>query len=31
MADLPSLTWDPDYVLTTAPDGKREFEQFQLN
>ncbi len=30
-ADLPSLTWDPDYVLTTAPDGKREFDQFQLN
>jgi len=30
-ADLPSPTWDPDYVLTTAPDGTREFEQFQLN
>ncbi|MCJ7629935.1 MAG: hypothetical protein MUO50_16280, partial [Longimicrobiales bacterium] len=30
-ADLPSLTWNPDYVLTTAPDGKREFDQFQLN
>lgn len=29
--DLPSLTWDPDYVLTTAPDGEREFGQFQLN
>ncbi len=25
-ADLPGFTWDPDYVLTTAPDGKREFE-----
>ena len=30
-ADLPSLTWDPDFVLTTAPDGEREFSQFQLN
>ena len=30
-SDLSSLTWDPDYVLTTAPDAKREFEQFQLN
>jgi hypothetical protein len=30
-ADLPSLTWDPDFVLTTAPDAKREFSQVQLN
>jgi len=30
-SDLPRLTWDPDYVLTTAPDGTRDFEQFQLN
>jgi hypothetical protein len=30
-ADLPNLTWDPDYVLTTAPDAERQFEQFQLN
>ncbi len=30
-ADLSRLTWDPDYVLTTAPDGKREFNQFQVN
>ncbi len=30
-SDIPNLTWDPDYVLTTAPDGNRDFEQFQLN
>jgi hypothetical protein len=30
-ADLPNLTWDPDFVLTTAPDAKREFSQIQLN
>jgi len=30
-ADSVNLTWDPQYVLTTAPDGKREFNQFQLN
>jgi hypothetical protein len=30
-ADIPSLTWDPDFVLTTAPDAKREFSQFQFN
>lgn len=29
-ADTASLTWDPDYVLTNAPDGRREFGQFQL-
>ena len=29
-ADIPSLTWDPDFVLTTAPDAKREFSQVQL-
>jgi len=30
-ADTLGLTWNPDYVLTTAPDGKREFSQFQFN
>lgn len=30
-ADIPNLTWDPDYVLTTAPDGEREFSQIQFN
>jgi len=30
-ADLPNLTWDPNYVLTTAPDGKRDFRQIQIN
>jgi hypothetical protein len=29
-ADIPNLSWDPDYVLTTAPDAKREFRQIQL-
>jgi hypothetical protein len=29
-ADVPSLTWDPDYRLTTAPGATREFGQFQL-
>ena len=23
-------TWDPDYILTTAPDGERDFNQFRL-
>jgi hypothetical protein len=31
LADSAYLTWNPDYVLTTAPDAKREFKQFQLN
>ena len=30
-ADTLHLTWNPDYVLTTAPDGKREFSQVQIN
>ncbi|MGW8268661.1 MAG: hypothetical protein ACWGSQ_20010, partial [Longimicrobiales bacterium] len=30
-ADTLYLTWDPDYVLTTAPDGRREFSQVQVN
>jgi hypothetical protein len=30
-ADLPGLTWDPEYALTTAPDGRREFSQIQLS
>jgi hypothetical protein len=30
-ADTLNLTWDPNYVLTTAPDAKREFKQFQFN
>lgn len=25
------LTWNPDYVLTTAPGARREFNQLQLN
>jgi hypothetical protein len=30
-ADTLGLSWNPDYVLTTAPDAKREFEQVQLS
>jgi len=30
-ADTLHLPWDPDYVLTTAPDGRREFGQVQVN
>jgi hypothetical protein len=30
-ADTLGLSWNPDYVLTTAPDGKREFDQVQVN
>lgn len=30
LADTLRLSWDPQYVLTTAPGGKREFDQFQL-
>ena len=30
-ADISNLTWNPDYALTTAPDGRREFSQIQLN
>lgn len=29
-ADLPRLTWDPQYRLTTAPGARREFGQFQF-
>jgi hypothetical protein len=29
LADTTWLTWNPDYVLTTAPDAKRVFGQFQ--
>lgn len=29
-ADTLSLSWNPDYVLTTAPGARREFEQWQL-
>ena len=30
-ADTLHLTWDPDYRLTSAPDGRREFSQVQVN
>lgn len=30
-ADTLGLSWNPDYALTTAPDGKREFSQIQVN
>jgi hypothetical protein len=30
-ADTLGLTWDPDYVLTTAPDARRTFGQLQLS
>jgi hypothetical protein len=29
-ADTLRLTWDPHYVLTTAPEARREFNQIQL-
>jgi len=29
-SDTLRLTWDPHYVLTTAPEGEREFSQIQL-
>ena len=29
-ADTVGLTWDPDYMLTTAPDARRVFRQLQL-
>lgn len=29
-ADTLTLTWDPDYVLTTAPGARRELSQFQF-
>jgi hypothetical protein len=30
LADTASLTWNPDYVLTNAPNAKRVFGQFQF-
>lgn len=30
MADTLILNWNPEYVLTTAPDASREFRQLQL-
>lgn len=30
-ADSVNLTWNPEFVLTTAPDAKREFNQLQIN
>ncbi|MFC1574876.1 carboxypeptidase regulatory-like domain-containing protein [Gemmatimonadota bacterium] len=29
-SDTLTLSWNPDYVLTNAPDGRRDFGQFQL-
>jgi hypothetical protein len=29
-SDIPSLTWDPDYRITTAPGAQRVFDQGQL-
>jgi hypothetical protein len=29
-SDIPNLSWNPDYVLTTAPDGRRNFSQIQI-
>ncbi|HEU0012626.1 MAG TPA: TonB-dependent receptor [Longimicrobium sp.] len=29
VADLPSLTWAPDYVLTNVPQARRTFDQVQ--
>lgn len=30
-ADTLNLPWNPDYVLTTAPDGKRQMSQLQIS
>jgi hypothetical protein len=30
LADTAGLTWNPDYVLTNAPNARRTFGQFQL-
>lgn len=30
LADTLSLSWNPDYVLTTAPDATRDFDQLQF-
>ncbi len=30
-ADTLGMTWDPDYVLTNAPDARREFGQWQFS
>jgi len=29
-ADTTGLTWNPDYVVTNAPDARRTFDQFQI-
>ncbi len=29
-SDIPSLTWDPEYQITTAPGARRVFDQGQL-
>lgn len=31
LGDTLGLTWNPDYVLTTAPDAKRDFSQLQVS
>lgn len=31
LGDTLGLTWNPDHVLTTAPDARRDFRQFQLS
>lgn len=31
IADTIHMTWDPEYVLTTAPDAKRDFGQVQVS
>jgi len=31
LADTTGLSWNPDFVLTNAPDARREFWQLQLN
>ncbi|HWK88826.1 MAG TPA: hypothetical protein VNP72_02490, partial [Longimicrobium sp.] len=28
-ADIPRLTWNPDYVLTNVPEARRQFQQVQ--
>ena len=29
-ADIPGLTWDPDYVITNVPEAERTFHQVQM-
>jgi hypothetical protein len=31
LADTAGLTWNPDYVLTNAPDARRAFDQLQFS